>query len=75
MAKVVMKSSAPTRALEWTPRDVPDQTRGNLEAGEHKHIDDSPAFPEYVSEDSPTSRQLVKPARFNQSCGIQMERR
>jgi len=66
---------APGGTVDFTARMIADKMRSNLVAGEHRHIVVSPAFPKYVSADSPTSRQWVKPARFGQTCGIQMERR
>ena len=50
MAKAVTRKSAPTRTLEQTLWDAADKMRGNLEAGEYKHVVLGLVFLKYVSD-------------------------
>lgn len=50
MAKSASKKSAPTRTLEQTLWDAADKMRGNLEAGEYKHVVLGLVFLKYISD-------------------------
>ena len=50
MAKVATKKAAPTKTLEQTLWEAADKMRGNLEAGEYKHIVLGLVFLKYVSD-------------------------
>lgn len=50
MAKAITKKSAPTKTLEQTLWDAADKMRGNLEAGEYKHVVLGLVFLKYISD-------------------------
>ena len=50
MAKAATKKSAPTKTLEQTLWDAADKMRGNLEAGEYKHVVLGLVFLKYISD-------------------------
>src|ERR1700677_4341627 len=50
MAKAANKKSPPTRTLEQTLWDAADKMRGNLEAGEYKHVVLGLVFLKYISD-------------------------
>ena len=50
MAKAATKKSAPARTLEQTLWDAADKMRGNLEAGEYKHVVLGLVFLKYISD-------------------------
>ena len=50
MAKTVKKKVAPTKTLEQTLWEAADKMRGNLEAGEYKHVVLGLVFLKYVSD-------------------------
>ncbi len=50
MAKAASKKSAPARTLEQTLWDAADKMRGNLEAGEYKHVVLGLVFLKYISD-------------------------
>ena len=50
MAKAASKKSAPARTLEQTLWDAADKMRGNLEAGENKHVVLGLVFLKYISD-------------------------
>jgi len=50
MAKATRKNSAPTKTLEQTLWDAADKMRGNLEAGEYKHVVLGLVFLKYISD-------------------------
>ena len=50
MATAANKKSAPARTLEQTLWDAADKMRGNLEAGEYKHVVLGLVFLKYISD-------------------------